>query len=164
MTVNVAHVALRQAIVTLQIVHVAAQVANVETEDAIVAIQISNVADKIARGKLHERSRCPQDQPRRSHEQHQCPYWLVGCSQWLVGCPPWSIGWTKRRTGRAQWSAGAHCLAALGQTVRRRSQLATRTASPKTPRQCHAGSYSRIKPGHPAIEQYCSGCPKFRVR
>ena len=44
-----------------------------------------------------------------------------------------------------------HCLAALGQTMRRRSQLATRTASPGTPKQCHAGSYSRITPGHPAF-------------
>ena len=79
---NVAHVALRQAIVTLQIVHVAAQVANVETEEAIVAIQIVNVSIKIASGKLHERSRHPQEQPRRSH--------------WLVGCPLWSIGWTNR--------------------------------------------------------------------
>ena len=30
-----------------------------------------------------------------------------------------------------------HCLAALGQTVRRRSRLATRTASPRTLKQCH---------------------------
>ncbi len=44
--------------------------------------------------------------------------------------------------------AGMPLFGRFGTNSAKESWLATHTASPRTPKQCHAGSYSRIKPGH----------------
>ena len=48
-------------------------------------------------------------------------------------------------------SLGVPLFGRFGTNSEEERWLATRTASPKTPKQCHAGSYSRIKPGHPVL-------------
>ena len=65
---------------------------------------------------------------------------VSGGAQQLTGWPCW----------RLLRSLDRPLFGRLGTNCKEESWLATRNASPKTPKQCHTGSCSRIKPGHAA--------------
>lgn len=65
---------------------------------------------------------------------------VSGGAQQLTGWPCW----------RLLRSLDRPLFGRLGTNCKEESWLATRNASPRTPKQCHTGSCSRIKPGHAA--------------
>lgn len=72
---------------------------------------------------------------------------VSGGVQQLTGWPCW----------RLLSSLGVPQFGRFGTNSEEESWLATRTTSPRTPEQCHAGSHSRIKPGHPAYLAWARG-------